>query len=81
MMSRARRSALLLRNTTVLMAAWLVAASPVWAQELEPQMGAANKSYVLPYIMVVLVTALGLLVVLRPSARKSGSRSKPAADS
>ena len=60
---------------TVLMATWLVAASPVWAQP-EPQMGAASKSYVLPYIMVILVTALGLLVVLRPSTRKSGSRPK-----
>jgi heme/copper-type cytochrome/quinol oxidase subunit 2 len=63
---------------TLLTATWLVAASPAWAaQEPQPQMGATNKSYVLPYIMVILVTALGMLVVLRPSARKGSSRPKP----
>ena len=48
--------------------ALLLLATEAWAQPVV-QGGAVNKSYVLPYLMVTLVVALGLAIVLRPSGR------------
>jgi hypothetical protein len=75
MISKARSAIRLLRIVPPAIVAWHLVAPPAWAQA-EPPAGTSTKSYVLPYILVILVTALGLLVVLRPSPRKSGNRPK-----
>ena len=49
---------------------WLFAANSARA-ETAMEMGGEPKSYVLPYLMVVLVVALGLLLVLRSAGRVS----------
>ncbi len=58
-------------------AAWLLAgamllssASPAWAKhKKEEEAAAPTKSYVLPYAVVALGIALGLIVVCRPARR------------
>jgi len=57
-------------------AAWLVAATPAWAQEQKP----VAKSYTVQYLMIVLVVALGLLLVLRSPGRRSDIRSKTSSE-
>lgn len=50
---------------------WLTTTGTVWAQG-----GVTKSSYVVSYVLVVLVIALGLLVVLRPSGRRTEVKAK-----
>ena len=65
-----RQAALLSYRLLVLATSWWLTAGLAWAQN-DLQTGGATKSYVLPYLMVILVVALGLLIVLRSSGRAS----------
>jgi hypothetical protein len=55
--------------------AWLGCAVPAWAQQAGEEEG--GKSYVLPYVLVVLVIILGLVVVLRPVGRATEIKWQP----
>jgi len=65
-----RQVVLLLYRLLVPVSTWSLTASLAWAQ-VETQSGTETKSYVLPYLMVILIVALGLLIVLRSAGRAS----------
>lgn len=58
---------------------WTVACNPVLAQAPAPGTPAAadsSNNYALPYALVIMVVALGMLVVLRGSMRRAARKAR-----
>ena len=63
--------------TLLLCCAWLSLSQPAWAKKHEDAPPPPVKSYALPYALVILSLAFGLLVVCRPSHRQDTIKRKP----
>jgi hypothetical protein len=57
-------------SVTALMIVCLLLAQPALAKKKKKEEEAPTKSYVLPYMVVIMMVSVGLMTVCRPGSRK-----------
>jgi hypothetical protein len=64
-----------LRTLLATACVWAATAAPLFAQKAGPKVP-TEKSYMLPYTLVILLIGLSLMLVLRPVGRPTEGRAK-----